>query len=148
MSAAAGAWEARVDDRDAPLILDEEPVRRRLLDPVDPLRGVLVQHASPLPGRGAGHPSRPEAKASDVRLQSDRPARSPSCAAGGYAAGMQMLPYWVTGSRRPGRGRHRHRRRRVDVDSHTAVAVVYVLGDRRLRRRASPGEHMTSDPRD
>jgi len=27
------------------------------------------------------------------------------------------------------------------------VGVIYILGDRRLRRRESPGERLTADPR-
>lgn len=63
---------------------------------------------------------------------------------------MQLLPYWVAGA-----GVLAAVVIGIVVGGWmwilTAIAavvgVLYVLGDRRLRRHESPGERMTSDPR-
>jgi membrane protein implicated in regulation of membrane protease activity len=63
---------------------------------------------------------------------------------------MQMLPYWVVGA-----GVLAAVVIGIVVGGWlwilTAVAivigVVYVIGDRRLRRRESPAERLTADPR-
>ena len=68
----------------------------------------------------------------------------------GYPGGMEMLPYWVTGA-----GVLAAVVIGIIVGGWlwilTAVAVVvgivYVIGDRRLRRRETPGERLSADPR-
>jgi membrane protein implicated in regulation of membrane protease activity len=64
---------------------------------------------------------------------------------------MEMLPYWVTGA-----GVIAAIVIGIIVGGWlwllTAVAVVigvvYLIGDRRLKQRETPGERLSSDPRD